>query len=128
VPWGEFRTAFRGHHLSAGTIRRKLVEFLDLRQGNCSVYEYIQEFNNLAQYGSHHVDTDAKKAELFHKGLTIHLQDRLILSQNMSYNELASAAIDQEGTMKAYEAAEEKKRKRAVSGPSEGSSSGAPLK
>jgi hypothetical protein len=74
------------------------------------------------------VDTDAKKAELFHKGLTIQLQDRLILSQNLSYNELASAAIDQEGTMKACEAAEEKKRKRVVSGPSGGSSSGAPPK
>jgi hypothetical protein len=109
-------------------MRRKLAEFLDLQQGNRSVYEYIQEFNNLAQYGSHHVDTDAKKAELFHKGLTIQLQDRLILSQNLSYNELASAAIDQEGTMKACEAAEEKKRKRAVSRPSGGSSSGAPPK
>jgi hypothetical protein len=74
------------------------------------------------------VDTDAKKAELFRKGLTIQLQDRLILSQNLSYNELASAAIDQEGTMKACEAAEEKKRKRAVSGPFGGSSSSAPLK
>jgi hypothetical protein len=82
----------------------------------------------VAQYGSYHVDTDAKKAELFHKGLTIQLQDRLILSQNLSYNELANTAIDQEGTMKACEAAEEKKRKRAVSGPSGGSSSGAPLK
>jgi hypothetical protein len=98
-----------------------------LHQGICSVYEYIQEFNNLAQYGIHHVDTDAKKAELFRKGLTIQLQDRLILSQNLSYNELASAAIDQEGTMKAYEAAEEKKRKRVVSGPSGGGSSSAPL-
>jgi hypothetical protein len=29
-------------------MRRKLGEFLDLRQGNRSVYEYIQEFNNLA--------------------------------------------------------------------------------
>jgi hypothetical protein len=56
------------------------------------------------------------------------LQDHLILSQNMSYNELASDAIDQEGTMKAYEAAEEKKRKREVSGPSGGSSRGAPTK
>jgi hypothetical protein len=74
------------------------------------------------------VDTEAKKAELFHKGLTIQLQDRLILSHNLSYNELASATIDQEGTMKACEATEEKKRKRAVSGPSEGSSSGAPPK
>jgi hypothetical protein len=71
VPWGEFHAAFRGHHLSAGTIRRKLTEFLDLHQGNHFVYEYIQEFNNLAQYGGHHVDTDAKKVELFCKRLTI---------------------------------------------------------
>jgi hypothetical protein len=46
----------------------------------------------------------------------------------MSCNELASVVIDQEGTMKACEAAEEKKRKRAVSGPSRGSSNGAPPK
>jgi hypothetical protein len=71
VPWGKFRAAFHGHHLSAGTMRRKLAEFLDVHQGNYSIYEYIQEFHNLAQYGGHHVDTDAKKAELFRKGLTI---------------------------------------------------------
>jgi hypothetical protein len=69
-----------------------------------------------------------RRPSFFHKGLTIQLQDRLILSQNLSYNELASAAIDQEGTMKVCEAAEEKKRKRVVSGPSEGGSSSAPLK
>jgi hypothetical protein len=128
VPWGEFCATFCGPHLSAGTMRHKLAEFLDKHQRNHSVYECIKEFNNLAQYMGHHVDTDAKKTELFHKGLTIQLQDCLILSQNLSYNELASAAIDQEGTMKACEAAKEKKRKRAMSGPSGGSSSGAPLK
>jgi hypothetical protein len=74
------------------------------------------------------VDTDAKKAELFRKGLTIQLQDRLILSQNLSYNELASASIDQEGTTNACEVAEEKKRKMEATGPSGGSSSGAPPK
>jgi hypothetical protein len=74
------------------------------------------------------MDTDAKKVELFRKELTIQLEDCVILSQNLSYNELASAAIDKESTMKACEAAEEKKRKRAVSGPSVGSSSGAPPK
>jgi hypothetical protein len=61
------------------------------------VYEYTQEFNNMAQYGGHHIDTDEKKDELFRKGLTIQLHDCLILSQNLSYNELASATIDQEG-------------------------------
>jgi hypothetical protein len=70
----------------------------------------------LAQYGCHHIDTDETKAELFRKGLTIQLQDRLIPSQNLSYNELASVAIDQEGTMRACEVVEEKKRKRIMPG------------
>jgi hypothetical protein len=73
VAWNEFRVTFRGHHLSAGTVRHKLVEFLELHQGNRSVYEYTQEFNNLAQYGGHHVDTDARKAELYRKRLNIQL-------------------------------------------------------
>jgi hypothetical protein len=30
VPWGEFRTAFRAHHLFVGLLRSKLKEFLDL--------------------------------------------------------------------------------------------------
>jgi hypothetical protein len=47
------------------------------------------------------------------------LQDRLIQNLNLSYNDLASTAIDQEGTMKACEAAEEKKRKRTMPGPTE---------
>jgi hypothetical protein len=37
------------------------------------VYEYTQEFNNLAQHDGHHVDSGAKKAELYHKGLNIQL-------------------------------------------------------
>jgi hypothetical protein len=114
--------------MSEGTVCCKLSKFLDLRQGNHLVYEYTQEFNNLAQYGGHHIDIDEKKAELYRKGLTIHLQDCLILSPNLSYNDLASAAIDQEGTMRAYEAAVEKKMKRTMPGSSGGSSSGAPLK
>jgi hypothetical protein len=128
VAWDEFRVAFRGHHLSVGTVHCKLVEFLELRQGNRSVYDYTQEFNNLPRYGGHHVDTNVKKAELYPKGLNIQLQDRLIQNLNLSYNDLASTAIDQEGTMKACEAAEEKKRRRTMPGSSGGISSGAPPK
>jgi hypothetical protein len=49
----------------------KLWEFLDLHQGINNVYEYIKKFNYLAQYGTHHVNTDEKKAELFRKGLSL---------------------------------------------------------
>jgi hypothetical protein len=110
-------------------LHRKLKEFLDLEQGNRPVYDYIRQFNTLAQYGSYHVDTDIKKANLFRNGITVQLQDRLNMLPNLSYNELASAALDKEGSMKACAEAEEKKRTKVMSGPSgSGSSSGAPPK
>jgi hypothetical protein len=75
---GEFHTALHTHHLSAGLFHTKLKEFLDLEQGNHSVFDYMRQFNTLAQYGSYHIDTDEKKANLYHAGLTIHLQECLI--------------------------------------------------
>jgi hypothetical protein len=60
-----------GHHLSTGLLRCKLKEFLDPEQGNHSVFDYYHQFNSLAQYGAHHVDTDSKKAKLLFKGLTV---------------------------------------------------------
>jgi hypothetical protein len=129
VPWGEFCTAFRAHHLSVGLLRNKLKEFLDLEQGNHSVFDYMRQFNTLAQYGTYHVDTDEKKANLYRVGLTSHLQERLVHLSSLSYNKLASAAIDQERMMKAVAEADEKKRKRMMpKSVGSGSSSGAPPK
>jgi hypothetical protein len=129
VPWGEFRTAFCAHHLSAGLLHSKLKEFLELEQGNRSVFNYTRQFNTLAQYGTYHVDTDEKEANLYRAGLTIHLQERLVHLSSLSYNELASAAINQERIMKAIAEADEKKRKKLMPGSAaSGSSSGAPLK
>jgi hypothetical protein len=73
VPWGEFRTSFRAHHLTAGLLCSKLKEFLDLEQGNHSVFDYTRQFNTLAQYDTYHIDTDEKKANMYHAGLTIYL-------------------------------------------------------
>jgi predicted aspartyl protease len=46
----------------------KLKEFLDLERGNHSVFDYTRQFNTLGQYGTYHVDTDEKKANLYHAG------------------------------------------------------------
>jgi hypothetical protein len=129
VSWGEFHTTFCAHHISADPLCSKLKEFLDLEQGNYSVFDYARQFNTLAQYGTYHVDTDEKNANLYHAGLTIHLQERLVHLSSLSYYELASAANDQERMMKANAEADEKKRKRMMPGSAgSGSSSGAPLK
>jgi hypothetical protein len=73
VPWGEFCTTFHAHHVSASLLCTKLKEFLDLEQGNHSVFDYMRQFNTLAQYGPYHVDTDEKKANLYRAELIIHL-------------------------------------------------------
>jgi hypothetical protein len=70
---GEFYTAFHAQHLSAGLLHSKLKEFVNLEQGNRSVFDYTMQFNTLAQYGTYHVDTDEKKAKLYRAELTIHL-------------------------------------------------------
>jgi hypothetical protein len=69
ILWDEFCTAFHAHHLFASLLYTKLKEFLDLEQGNRSVFDYTRQFNTLAQYGSYHVDTDEKKVTSTVKGL-----------------------------------------------------------
>jgi hypothetical protein len=74
-------------------MHHNLQEFLDLQQGTDNVYEYNRKFNYLAQYGTHHVNTDEKKVELFRSGLSLLLQDRLVWFQDMSFNTLVSVVI-----------------------------------
>ena len=63
--WAQFNEAFRAHHIPAGVILRKLIEFLALKRGNNSVLQYAQVFNNLSQYAGYHVDIDEKKQACF---------------------------------------------------------------
>jgi hypothetical protein len=112
-----------------GLLHSKLKEFLDLEQGNHSVFNYMRQFNTLAQYGTYHIDTDEKKVNLYRAGLTIHLQERLVRLSSLSNNELASATIDQERMMKVVAEVDKKKRKRMMPrSTGGGSSSGAPPK
>jgi hypothetical protein len=126
VPWSEFCTTFHEHHLPEGTMHLNLWEFLDLQQGTDNVYGYIKRFNYLAQYDPYHVVTDEKKADLFREGLSLPLQDRLVRLHDLSINALVNATIKQEGTYRDVLDEEEKMRKRALSGPSEDSTRGAP--
>jgi hypothetical protein len=93
VTWTEFKKAFKDHHIPKGHMVRKMKELLALKQGDETVYQYAQKFNNLCQYGEHHVDTDAKKMEHFRDGLKSDLYERLNLPEPNSYDELVNKAI-----------------------------------
>ena len=118
--WAQFKEAFKAHHIPAGVIRRKLTEFLALKQGNNNVMQYAQAFNTLSQYAGYHVDTDEKKQACLRQGLSSKLQDRLAMIKFDTFSELVNAAIIQEDAHLAHKA--EKKRKA----PATGSSSSAP--
>jgi hypothetical protein len=47
VTWEEFKAAFRGHHILTSIMDLKLNEFLVLTQGNHTVLQYAQAFNDL---------------------------------------------------------------------------------
>jgi hypothetical protein len=116
VEWGEFKAAFRGHHIPVGIMDRKLNEFLALTQGSRTVLQYAQAFNDLCQYAGYHADTDEKKRDRFRRGLSTKLHDRLNTVRANSYNELVNMAIYQEDCIMTCQA--EKKRKTPMAGPS----------
>jgi hypothetical protein len=113
---GEFKAAFRGHHIPAGIMDRKLNEFLALTQGSHTVLQYAQAFNDLCQYVGYHADTDEKKRDRFRRGLSTKLRDRLNAVRANSYTKLVNLAISQEDCITARQA--EKKRKTPMVGPS----------
>ena len=112
VTWAEFKEAFRGHHIPAGIMARKLIEFLALKQGQQTVLQYAQAFNRLSQYAGSFVDTDEKKQTQFRRGMTSKLQDRLATADFASFDQLVSKAIIQEDAYLARQ--QDKKRKAPV--------------
>jgi hypothetical protein len=109
VTWEEFRNAFRVHHIPEWLIERKLNELLVLTQGTRTVMQYAQVFNHLCQYAGYHANTDAKKRDHFHHGLSTKLRERLNLVRVDTFNELVNMAITQEDCISAHQT--EKKRK-----------------
>ena len=95
--WQEFTTAFREFFIPASVINRKVTEFLELRQGNMIVMDYVNKFNHLAQYADIHVDSvDKKKGRFFHDLAPI-LQEKLYTANYQTFGALMNAAIAMEG-------------------------------
>ena len=69
VTWEQFQQAFRTAHVSTGAMSMKKREFRNLRLGNRTVGQYMEEFSKLSRYAPDDVATDAAKQEKFMEGL-----------------------------------------------------------
>ena len=61
ITWDQFQQAFRTTHVSTGAMQMKKREFRNLRQGNCTVAQYVDEFSKLSRYAPDDVATDDVK-------------------------------------------------------------------
>ena len=93
MTWDLFQEGFRAAHISSGVMKLKKEEFLDLRQGDRNVIEYMNEFNNLASYAPDEVDTDAKKRKRFLNGLDGKISILMTFSYTPDYQSLVDQAI-----------------------------------
>jgi hypothetical protein len=103
---------FRGNYIPPGLMAMKHTEFMRLTQGNKSLTEYLQAFNNLARYATEFVDTDAKKIASFKRGLGPKLMKTMGTSKCATFNDFISDALTQENNNSVY--ASSKSRKRAL--------------
>ena len=69
VTWAQFQQDFRTAHVSTGAMQMKKREFCNLRQGNRTVGQYVDDFSKLSRYAPDDVATDAVKQEKFMEGL-----------------------------------------------------------
>jgi hypothetical protein len=114
VQWVEFREAFCVQHIPAGIMKSKYREFMDLKQGDRSMYAYSKLFNHLTQYAPEQVDADEKKY-CFMNGLSTKLLEGLALNVDGTFLELVSNAIITDDAIRDHW---ESKKKKALVAPS----------
>jgi hypothetical protein len=68
ITWDQFREAFREHHVPIDLIKLKK-EFLALKQGSMTVYEYRDRFTQLSRYCPDEDERDEDKQDHFLEGL-----------------------------------------------------------
>jgi hypothetical protein len=107
--WTELCDAFRTHYISAGVMRKKRQEFIDLKESKRYVHDYSKLLNHLVQYAPDQVDTDEKKKERFMIALSTKLQERMALNPRGTFLEFVNNVIIADEAIRAHK--ETKKRK-----------------
>lgn len=110
VVWEQFRITFRGHYIPPGLMSMKHTEFMKLTQGNKSLNECMQAFNNLSRYATKFVDTDAKKIANFKRGLNPKLMKAMCNNKCTTFNQFINDALTQDNNNAIYATSKSSKR------------------
>ena len=113
LTWDTFKEGFCTAHISSGIMNLKRDEFRNLRQGNRTLKEYMDEFCALPRYAPEDIDTDAKRKDKFLSGLSGELKIPLLVAYAPNYQALLDQAITLDNNIQKEE---NRKRKLKVHG------------
>ena len=78
MTWVDFRELFMSKFFPASARHVKAREFLDLRQGDMTVLEYMVRFTELARFVDDYVATDLAKVRRFEDGLRLSIRGKIV--------------------------------------------------
>ena len=78
MTWVDFKELFMSKFFPASARHDKAREFLDLRQGDMTVLEYMARFTELAHFANDYVATDLAKVRQFEDGLRLSIRGKIV--------------------------------------------------
>ena len=87
MTWGEFRELFMSKFFPASARHEKAPEFLELKQGSMTVFEYVAKFTELAHFGDDFVANDMSKVRKFEDGLKLSIRGKLYGQNDYGHRE-----------------------------------------
>ncbi|XP_050888519.1 uncharacterized protein LOC127093620 [Lathyrus oleraceus] len=106
VTWAVFRGEFPRKYFPDDVCGKKEIEFLEMKQGNLSVIEYVSRFVELAKFYSHYseVTTKFSKCIKFKNGLHPEIKQVIRCQQIIRFPELVNSCRIYEDDRKARSA------------------------
>ena len=78
MTWAEFQELFMGKYFPETVRHAKAQEFLELKQGEMIVIDYVARFTELARFADEYVATDMAKVRRFENGLKLSIRARIV--------------------------------------------------
>ena len=78
MTWAEFQELFMGKYFPETAKHAKAQEFLELRQGEMTVMDYVARFTELARFADDYVATEMAKVKRFENGLKLSIRARIV--------------------------------------------------
>ncbi|XP_073017805.1 uncharacterized protein [Primulina eburnea] len=88
LKWQEFKDLFYEKYFPRDVRSQKVKEFLELKQGNMSMQEYILKFEDGCQFAPYLASNDIKKGEHFLRSVRAEIKRDVRMSKAASYKEI----------------------------------------